>query len=103
MSASGVNSNDPFFTRSGYNPPPPPPLPCRLIGAVAQLGEHCLCKAGVASSILVGSIRFDGGSARSDHRREERVLSPQAASSAHDLVLNGLLVFRLLVTSLRNG
>jgi hypothetical protein len=25
-------------------------------GAVAQLGEHCLCKAGVASSILVGSI-----------------------------------------------
>ena len=25
-------------------------------GAVAQLGEHCLCKAGVAGSIPVGSI-----------------------------------------------
>ena len=26
-------------------------------GPVAQLGEHCLCKAGVASSILVGSMK----------------------------------------------
>ncbi len=45
------------------------PLYYHLSGAVAQLGEHCLCKAGVASSILVGSIGIGAsstGGARND-------------------------------------
>ena len=32
-------------------------LSCKIFGAVAQLGEHLLCKQGVAGSIPVRSIR----------------------------------------------
>ena len=35
-------------------------LESRHCGPVAQLGEHCLCKAGVVGSIPIGSIRPGG-------------------------------------------
>ena len=46
----------------GVSPPraPAPSQPQKNSGAIAQLGEHLLCKQGVVGSIPTGSTSFDG-------------------------------------------
>ena len=68
---------------------PDPPL----IGAVAQLGEHLLCKQGVVGSIPISSTSSAGSAeARSKPRRFAcgfwRSLTKRKKQNAHDEVMS---------------